>query len=152
MANPVCDILLTEAPLRVTPEEPPTETGAVVDFWGVVRRTEGVDEISGIDYEAHRTMAEHQLRAVAEEASGRFKLLQVVIHHRVGFVAEGEPSLLVRVGSQHRAAAFRGSEWIVDELKKRATIWKHPAFQARKRPDSGLPRSEMDAAATPSRG
>ena len=125
MANPVCEVLLSEKPLAAPAVDCPTETGAMVDFWGVVRGTEKGDEISGIEYEAHRTMAEHQLRAVAEEAGAMFDLKQIIIHHRLGFVPTGEASLFVRVGSAHRAEAFRAGGWLVDELKKRAPIWKH---------------------------
>ena len=130
MAYPVCEVLLTEEPLRLPEQTAPAETGGIVDFWGVVRATENGDEIAGIEYEAHAAMAEHQLRKIAEEAANRFTLMQITIHHRTGFVAVGEASLLVRVGSRHRAEAFRASEWIVDELKKRAPIWKHTKVRA----------------------
>jgi molybdopterin synthase catalytic subunit len=126
MANPVCDVLLTDAPLALADTSPPAETGAVVDFYGVVRATEADAQITGLRYEAHREMAEHQLRAIADECTRTFELKQLVVHHRIGFVAVGEASLLVRVGSRHRAEAFRASAWIVDELKKRVPIWKHP--------------------------
>lgn len=128
MANPVCAVLLTQAPITHPTDEVPAETGAVVDFWGVVRRTEDGAEISGINYEAHLTMAEHQLRRVGEDAAVGFPLRQVQITHRIGFVPAGEASLLVRVGSGHRAEALRGTEWIVEQLKKRVPIWKHPVF------------------------
>ena len=36
----------------------------------------------------------------------------------------------VRVCSRHRAAAFEASAWIVEELKKRAPIWKHVRFSS----------------------
>ncbi|MGZ8899670.1 MAG: molybdenum cofactor biosynthesis protein MoaE, partial [Limisphaerales bacterium] len=62
----------------------------------------------------------------AEEAAAAFQLNQIQIRHRLGFVPTGEPSLFVRVGSQHRAEAFRAGGWIVDELKKRVPIWKRP--------------------------
>ena len=130
MASLVCEVLLTENPLAVSDECLALETGAVIDFWGVVRATEEDAEISGIEYETHHAMAEHQLRAVADEAAGRFNLMQISIHHRTGFVPVGEASLLVRVESRHRAEGFRAAQWIVDELKKRATIWKHPQFEA----------------------
>lgn len=126
MATIVCDVRLTDAPLTLTSETPPVETGAVVDFWGVVRRTEGDSEISGIRYEAHRAMAEHQLKTVADECLAAFELKQLLVHHRIGFVPVGETSLLVRVGSRHREQGFRASVWVVDELKKRVPIWKHP--------------------------
>lgn len=103
--------------------------GAVVDFQGVVRLSEDGRDIEGIDYEAHATMAEHQMRLIAEEAVEKFGLGFVVLYHRSGFVAAGEASLFLRVCSRHRAAAFRASEWIVDELKKKVPIWKRPRYK-----------------------
>ncbi|HEV8186025.1 MAG TPA: molybdenum cofactor biosynthesis protein MoaE [Chthoniobacterales bacterium] len=126
MANIVCDVLLTDAPLILPAEVPPAETGAIVDFLGVVRATEETAQIAGLRYEAHREMAEYQLRMVADECLQQFEVKQLLVHHRIGFVAVGEASLLVRVGSEHRAEAFRASAWIVDELKRRVPIWKHP--------------------------
>ncbi len=126
MATTVCDVRLTDAPLALSTEIPPAETGAIVDFWGVVRATENGTSITGIEYEAHHAMAKHQLRRVADECLQEFELNQLIVHHRTGFVAVGEASLLVRVGSRHRAAAFRASAWIVGELKTRVPIWKHP--------------------------
>ncbi len=131
MANPVCEVLLSDSPLSAPPAgDAPPNTGGVVDFWGVVRQTENGDPISGIEYEAHRSMAEHQLRAIAAEAASSFPVHRLIIHHRLGFVPDGEASLFVRVGCRHRAEAFRASVWVVDELKKRAPIWKHPRAEA----------------------
>ena len=130
MANSNCRVLLTEAALAVPDAPRPVEVGGIVDFWGVVRRMEGGEPISGLRYEAHRAMAEHQLRAIAEEGMRNFTLLQLTVAHRIGFVPVGEASLLVRVCSQHRAEGFRACSWIVDELKKRVPIWKHPQFAA----------------------
>jgi molybdopterin synthase catalytic subunit len=128
MANSVCEILVTEAPLEAPPQNHRGDAGATVDFWGVVRRLEDGREIEGIDYEAHREMAEHQLRQIAEEAVKQFELQHVVVHHRIGFIAAGEPSLFLRVASSHRGEGFRASQWIVDELKKKVPIWKKPRF------------------------
>src|SRR5436190_22566111 len=114
MANSVCEIFLTEAPLKA-PKRNPTDVGALVDFWGVVRRLEDGREIEGIEYEAHREMAEHQLKRIAEQATGRFQLQLVIIYHRIGFIVVGEASLFVRIASLHRAEAFRGSQWIINE-------------------------------------
>ncbi|MBA2269905.1 MAG: molybdenum cofactor biosynthesis protein MoaE [Chthoniobacterales bacterium] len=131
MANSVCAVFLTDAPIGSPGQEYPAETGGVVDFWGVVRKTENGSEIAAIKYEAHRAMAEHQLQVLAEEAARRFELTQVRITHRLGAVPAGEASLLVRIGSRHRAAVFEASVWLVDELKKRVPIWKHPVFTSR---------------------
>ena len=133
MANFVYEVLLTNAPLR-PPENDALGAGAVVDFSGIVRGTEDGREIEGIDYEAHREMAEHQLRQIAEQAVEKFRLQRVIVYHRIGFIAVGEPSLFVRVASPHREEAFRASQWIVDELKKKVPIWKRPRFKMEKQP------------------
>lgn len=144
MANPVCEVLLTEAPLKAPEKDGGVAAGAVVDFWGVVRGVEDGREIDGIEYEAHREMAEYQLRLLAEAATEKFQLKKVMVHHRVGFVRTGEASLFLQVRAQHRAAAFEASKWIVDELKKKAPIWKRPRFKI----DSPSPRFGEASSAT----
>ena len=57
MANPVCEVLLTEALLKAPENDGDPAAGAVVDFWGVVRGVEDRRELEGIrhgrDAEAH---------------------------------------------------------------------------------------------------
>ena len=129
MANPVCEVLLTNAPLKAPENDGDPSAGAAVDFWGVVRGIEGGRKIEGIEYEAHREMAEHQLKRIAEQALAKFPLKLIIIHHRIGFIGVGQSSLFVRVTSQHRAEAFRASQWVIDELKKKVPIWKRPRLK-----------------------
>jgi len=129
MANVLCEILVTKAPLETSPKNHDGEAGGMVDFWGIVRRREDDREIEGIEYEAHREMAEHQLKRIVEQASEKFGLNLVIVHHRIGFVSVGEPSLFLRVASPHRGEGFRASQWIVNELKKKVPIWKKPRFK-----------------------
>jgi molybdopterin synthase catalytic subunit len=147
MANPVCEVLVTEAQLKALENRMDPAAGARVDFWGVVRGSEDGHQIEGIDYETHWEMAEHQLKQIAEQATIEFGLRSVIIHHRIGFVAVGEPSLFMRVGSGHREAAFQASQWIVDELKKKVPIWKRPRFKGENGTRSGS--SPPATAATP---
>jgi molybdopterin synthase catalytic subunit len=136
MAISVCAVSITEEPLELPALDHDVEAGAVVVFWGAVRALEDGREISGIDYEAHRTMAEHQMRIVAESAAQKFKVREVFLRHRIGFVAAGDPSVVVRVTSGHRGEAFGASEWIMDELKRVVPIWKRPVFK-----EAALPAS-----------
>ena len=136
MANFVCEVLVTEAPLDAPAQNQDADAGAIVDFAGVVRRLENGCEIEGIEYEAHREMAEHQLRQIAEQAVEKFRVQLVIIHHRIGFIAVGKPSLFMRVAGLHRNEAFRASQWIVNELKKKVPIWKKPRFKTDKQPDA----------------
>jgi molybdopterin synthase catalytic subunit len=139
MANPVCEVLLTDK--RLEPENPiPDETGAVVDFWGVVRRLENDREIGGIEYEANATMAEHQLRLIARKAIEEFSLCVIIVRHRLGFVAVTEASVFVRVATRNRAQAFAASQWIMNELKSKVPIWKKPIFNAGNEPEGKFVR------------
>ena len=103
--------------------------GAVVDFFGVVRGTENEQPIDGIEYQAFVEMSEIELKRIAENARKDFALGLVLIHHRIGFVPVGEPSLFVRVSASHRDTAFAGCQYIIEQLKARVPIWKHPAFR-----------------------
>ena len=129
MAISVCEVSLTESALVLPEPGDDPQAGAVVVFWGAVRSTEEGREITGIQYEAHPAMAEHQMRLVAENAAKKFDVREIFIRHRIGFVPAAEPSVVVRVASGHRGAAFAASEWIMDELKRVVPIWKHPVFK-----------------------
>jgi molybdopterin synthase catalytic subunit len=139
MANCDCEVALMSGPLGLTSPENTLGAGAMVEFFGNVRPLENGEEIDGIEYEAHREMAEHQLRKIAHEAAERFDLLTIRLHHGVGFVAVGETSLFLRIASAHRGAAFEASRWIVDELKKRVPIWKSVRFRAGSSKAKGRP-------------
>ena len=134
MAISVCEVSITEGPLDLPALDSDPASGAVVVFWGAVRGMEEGREIEGIEYEAHRAMAEHQMRLVAESAAKKFDLHEVFLRHRIGFVAVAEPSVVVRVASGHRGAAFGASQWIMDELKRVVPIWKRAVFKERTSP------------------
>ena len=129
MANTVCEVLLTEAGLKVPLSEAAAGSGAVLDFLGLVRPLENGRKISGIAYEAHLEMASHQLNEIGREVTSKFDLDAVIIHHRLGFVECGQASVWVRTATRHRGESYRANEWIMNELKKRAPIWKRPRFE-----------------------
>jgi molybdopterin synthase catalytic subunit len=123
------DVKLTTEPLPGSNPEFSDRDGALVDFFGVVRGMENGEPIDGIDYQAFTEMADIELKRIAENAQKDFKLGLVLIHHRIGFVPIGEPSLFVRVTAPHRDAAFAGCQSIIEQLKARVPIWKHPAYR-----------------------
>jgi len=100
--------------------------GAIVCFVGVVRGTEGNAYISALEYEAFQRMAEHQINLLFDEMARRWPLESVRLVHRVGRVKVNEPSLWVEVIARHRGEAFAACQWLIDELKRAAPIWKKP--------------------------
>ena len=128
MAKVVCELLSAQAEMEAALPGTDSRAGAVLDFQGVVRGTEDGRAISGIDYEAHETMARSQLDKIARETAQKFGLEHVFVRHRTGFVPAGEASLLVRLTSSHRGESLEAMVFLIDELKKKVPIWKHPQF------------------------
>lgn len=100
------------------------DVGGVVMFWGVVRDREDGRPITALDYTAYREMAEHQFRKIFDETHKCWPLKRIQVIHRLGAIAVGEPSLLVRVEAAHRGEAFAAAQFIIDELKEKVPIWK----------------------------
>jgi molybdopterin synthase catalytic subunit len=123
-----CDIRVNGDPIDAVKLSFSQTEGAVVDFFGVVRALEGNRLVQGIRYEAFQPMAERQLLVIAEQAKAQHNLQQVLVYHRIGFVAAGEASLFVRVSARHRRAAFDGNSQIIERLKIAVPIWKHPVY------------------------
>jgi molybdopterin synthase catalytic subunit len=105
--------------------------GAAVYFLGVVRGTEGKEAISALEYETFQRMAEHQIGLLFDELEKRWPIESVRLVHRVGVVKAGEPSLWVEIITPHRGEAFAACQWLIDEMKRVAPIWKKPVIAAR---------------------
>jgi molybdopterin synthase catalytic subunit len=98
--------------------------GAVLLFFGNVRETHEGRSVEAVTYEAYAEMAEEELRRVGTEVARRHDAPTVAILHRTGRLRVGDTSLVVAVGAPHRKEAFACGLEIIDELKKRAPIWK----------------------------
>jgi molybdopterin synthase catalytic subunit len=107
--------------------------GAAVYFLGVVRGTEGSASISALAYETFQRMAEHQISLLFDELAKRWPIESVRLVHRVGLVRVNEPSLWVEVIAPHRGEAFAACQWLIDELKRVAPIWKKPVIDTTER-------------------
>ena len=98
--------------------------GAVVSFVGLTRETEGQADVLRLEFDAWQDKLTPVLRRLADEAVDRFGVLSVAMAHRTGAVGPQEPIVAIHVGSPHRKEAFQACEWLIDELKKQAPIWK----------------------------
>lgn len=106
-------------------------SGATAAFVGTARNTSSARpgfEVVRLDYEAYVPMAEREMLAIAEEARAAFNVLAVIAHHRIGTLALGDAAVVVVVAAPHRAAAFDACRYVIEELKKRAPIWKKEVF------------------------
>jgi len=98
--------------------------GGIATFLGIARdRSKGRD-IDSITFEHYEGMAQTKLREIRERALKDFDIIEVAILHRYGEIGIGDNIVLIVVGAEHRAEAFRACEWAIAELKRITPIWK----------------------------
>jgi len=98
--------------------------GGIATFLGIARdRSKGRD-IDSMTFEHYEGMAQTKLREIRERALKDFDIIEVAILHRYGEIGIGDNIVLIVVGAEHRAEAFRACEWAIAELKRITPIWK----------------------------
>ena len=100
------------------------EYGACASFVGTMRDFNDGSEVETMVLEHYPGMTENQLVNLAEQVKEKHQLIDVLILHRVGDIAPGDPIVLVAAWSAHRAAAFDGCREMMELLKSKATFWK----------------------------
>jgi MoaE-MoaD fusion protein len=104
------------------------EAGAVATFVGTVRRSSRGRDVHHLEYEAFEEMAEPMLARLADELKAKHDLCEVAIHHRIGRVEIGEPSVVIAVSARHRAAALDACREAIDTLKETIPLWKKEVY------------------------
>ena len=99
-------------------------SGAVVLFLGTVRDFSDGRIVVGLDYDAYPSMAVAKLTEIIKEANERWPLHYAEVVHRYGRMDVGDVAVALVASSAHRAEAFDAGRWMMDEIKKRAPIWK----------------------------
>lgn len=99
-------------------------TGAVVSFSGLARdRTDGLS-VGRLTLDAFPGFTEKVMTQMEAETRARFEVQDVLAVHRWGPIAPGEVIVFVAVAAEHRRAAFLAADYLMDQLKTRAPLWK----------------------------
>ncbi|HYX25434.1 MAG TPA: molybdenum cofactor biosynthesis protein MoaE [Thermoanaerobaculia bacterium] len=102
--------------------------GAVVVFLGTVRDQHAGRPVDKLTYTAYRPMALEGLRRIVADLEAAAPGLRAAIVHRLGEVPVGEASVVIAVGSPHRAAAYEASRTALERLKAEIPIWKREHY------------------------
>jgi molybdopterin synthase catalytic subunit len=113
---------------RAVEEASSDDAGAVATFVGTVRRRSRDRDVLYLDYEAFEEMAEPMLARLADELTAKHGLSKVAIHHRIGRVEIGEPSVVIAISAPHRAAALDACREAIDTLKETIPLWKKEVY------------------------
>jgi molybdopterin synthase catalytic subunit len=98
------------------------EIGAVVSVTGLVRAED--DSVRALELEAYPGFTDLQIGAMADAVVARHNLIDVLVVHRVGQMAPGDPIVFVATAAAHRRSAFEAADQLMDYLKSRAPFWK----------------------------
>lgn len=122
---------LSEQPLSLDDavgEVASNAAGAIATFTGTTRAHSRGREVVRLEYEAYEGMAEAEMERIAAGLKERYPLIDVAIHHRVGIVGIGEPSVVIAVSSAHRADALAACAEAIDTLKGTVPLWKKEIY------------------------
>ena len=122
---------ITDQPLDTTAliaETDDLASGALIIFLGTVRNENDGLPVRGMYYEAHTVLAETVIAQIEQEACTQHGARVCRIQHRIGVLALGEPSVIVVTRAAHRREAYAASRYAIDEVKRRAPIWKEEHY------------------------
>ena len=95
--------------------------GGIVSFLGQVRGGEGTELLELRHYEPLTLPGMRELAAIC---SARWQLDGLLMLHRTGQLAPGEPIVLVAAAAPHRRQAFAATDYAMDHLKSESWFWK----------------------------
>ncbi len=102
--------------------------GAVAVFEGTVRTPSMDRDVDHLEYEAYEPMALAQMERILAETRDRWPVIAVYLHHRLGRIGVGEPSVVAVAAAPHRAQAFEACRHLIERLKADVPIWKKEVF------------------------
>lgn len=107
-------------------------TGAIVNFIGIVREKHRNKNILSMFLEHYPKMTENEILKIVKEANIKWKFDKLTVIHRVGKLLPNENIVYIGISSSHRKDAFEATNFIMDWLKTKAPIWKLEEFEKEK--------------------
>lgn len=123
-----------------------TDVGAVVSFTGLCRASTDGRSVEALTLDAWPGFTEAVMGQMETETRTRFDVKDVLAVHRWGTVEVGRPIVFVAVAATHRRAAFEAADFLMDQLKTRAPLWKREDGPEGRRWIEARPSDHTDAA------
>jgi molybdopterin synthase catalytic subunit len=101
-----------------------SDTGALVNFVGLVRDVNLNDTVRTLTLQHYPGMTERIIEELIAQAKQRWDIFDALVIHRVGCLKPQDRIVMVAVTGAHRGAAFQACEFLIDHLKTQAPFWK----------------------------
>jgi molybdopterin synthase catalytic subunit len=126
------DIQISSSPLNIAAcidAVVSPDCGGIDVFIGTVRNATAGKKVLRLEYEAYESMALKEMYKIADEASRKWPVENMVIHHRTGILQIEDAAVIIAVSAPHRGAAFEACRFTIDTLKETVPIWKKEIFE-----------------------
>lgn len=120
--------------LLTDPFDPPIElavftsanpaAGGVASFLGQVRADAGAGAVEALELRHYDPLTLPAMHDLAKRTLERFAIEGLLVVHRSGEMAAGDPIVLVAAAARHRREAFAACEFAMDHLKSESWFWK----------------------------
>ncbi len=100
------------------------EVGGLSIFVGTVRNHNDGRPVTLLEYQAYESMAEKQMRKIAEGIAQEIPGARLAALHRVGSLTIGEAAVICVAATPHRDEAFRACRLLIDRIKEDVPVWK----------------------------
>ncbi|KAJ7783734.1 Molybdopterin biosynthesis MoaE [Mycena maculata] len=134
----VCALSFTLDVPRIISSVGDDGAGANCVFIGTTRNTFKDKIVTRLEYQAYSKLAIKSMASIIQDVqastfptdSGAAQpAIHCAVHHRLGLVPVGEPSIVVAVSAPHRKEAFIACERILEEIKAKVPIWKREYYE-----------------------
>jgi molybdopterin synthase catalytic subunit/molybdopterin converting factor small subunit len=98
--------------------------GGVCVFYGLVRDHSDGQAVARLDYEAHESLAQKEMRRVLEGVVAEHPGVRIAAVHRIGQLDIGDVAVCVAVSAAHRDDAFQACRKAIDRIKDSVPVWK----------------------------
>ncbi|KAJ7596985.1 molybdenum cofactor synthesis 2 [Mycena floridula] len=103
--------------------------GATAVFIGTTRNNFQGKTVVNLEYQAYTKLALNTMAEIVRKAQTNSHIISCAVNHRLGTVPVGTPSIVIAVSSPHRKEAFVACEFILEEVKRHAQIWKREHYE-----------------------
>jgi molybdopterin synthase catalytic subunit len=100
------------------------QMGGISVFIGTVRNENEGRTVTLLEYHAYQSMAEKQMRKIADAIVSSYGSIRLAALHRVGPLQVGDIAVICVAATPHRGAAFEACRRLIDEIKADVPIWK----------------------------
>jgi len=100
------------------------DLGGIAIFVGTVRNLNEGRAVTLLEYHAYQSMAEKQMRKIADRIASGFETIRLAALHRTGALKVGDIAVICVAATPHRSDAFLACRQLIDEIKADVPIWK----------------------------